>query len=132
MKNSIYILGVIVAVVVLSSCEGETRYNWYLDNQSSNPLNLGMLQSLTGDTIFGNIQSGERFLLEYSEDMGGSGTALSPLTEIPYMNVVNSLGDTLNKDYTDLNNWTYNIEKVKNTPAIWEQEYIFSVLDSDF
>ena len=132
MKKLVYLFGFIAAIAFLSSCEGETRYKWFLDNQSSNPLNLDFLQSYSSDTIFENIDPGERFQLEYSEDMGGSSSALNPNTVFSYMNVVNSLGDTLNKDYTDLNNWTFNIEKVKNTPVIWEHEYMFSVLDGDF
>ena len=132
MKKTILISLAVFSIFILASCEGETRYNWYLDNQSSSEINLDCLNYYSEDTIFKNISPGERFQLEYSEDMGGDATALNPLTQFPYMSIINAAGDTLQKDYSQLGNWEYTIEKVKKHPAIYEHEYSFVINDGDF
>lgn len=116
--------------VLLCSCEGSTRIENTVTNQSSTPIHLEISSIYTDfkDTV---IQPGETAQVVYREAMGGRPEPGYPATNISQMLTYNAT-DTVGKSFIEKSSWNSVAQRVKRVPSIWDHKHRFVVTDADF
>lgn len=130
MKNSFF-LGISILAIFLVSCEGKTVFELRISNQSSNEI-TAYYQIIYDDPKEETIASNRDKYIMYTENVGGKSEAISPDLYFESLVIVNSLGDTCTKDFTDDFAWKREVEEEKKTPASYSHDYNFIVEDIDF
>jgi hypothetical protein len=119
-------------ISLLTACEGNTDYTWKVANNSSTSITAYSMGILDTTANVKQIASSSTEIILLGGQMGGNSTAQEPETYLSSLIIINTNGDTAQKDFTDLSNWETSIDHVKKTPSFYEHEYTFSISDTDF
>lgn len=118
----------------LTSCEGNTRLEWSLENQSSDDLFIVHeawdYAALPPDTLM--VLSGETLLLGSNDLLGGNANAYAPASFIDTLFIFSASGNLCTKDWEETNNWLIESEELSRVPSSWRHTYVLSVDDGDF
>ena len=130
--KSILKLAILTPIIILSACEGNTDYTWKVANNSSTSITAYSMGILDTTANVEQIAPGSSATVLLGGQMGGNSSAQEPETYLSSLIIVNSDGDTAQKDFANLSNWEANIDQVKKTPSFYEHTYTFGVADTDF
>lgn len=122
----------ILLSVLFTSCEGNTDYEWKVENKSSTAIEV--ISHITFLDVSANktIEVNDITTITVSDQLGGNSTEQEPSNTFSIFKIVNANGDTLIKDYRLSANWDANIEHLKKVPSNYKHDYTFTVVDSDF
>lgn len=128
------VFGLAVLFFTLVSCEGNTRLEWSLENQSSSELTIihksWDYAGLPAETLL--ISSGETLLLGANDVLGGQPNPWAPASFIDTLFIYNSTGALSTKDWEETDTWAIETEELKKMPASWRHRYTLTVGDGDF
>lgn len=120
--------------LLFTSCEGNTRLDWRLNNQSSSDLYVihkaWDYANVFPDTLF--VGAGEELILGTNDLLGGNSQAYAPASFIDTLFILNSSGAYCTKDWQETAAWEIQSEQVRKIPSNWEHIYRLSVDDGDF
>jgi len=123
-----------VCALLLISCEGNTRLEWSLDNQSSDDLFIVHeawdFAALPPDTLL--VLSGETLLLGSNDLLGGNANAYAPASFIDTLFIFSASGNLCTKNWEDAENWKIESEELSKIPSSWRHTYVLTVDDGDF
>ncbi|GEM_PF-623157 len=120
----------IFASTFLSSCEKETFIEYYIDNQSSTSIIIDGTDIIHSTDLDQTISSREKMRITNWSKRGLQTDLFEPTTMFGNnMLIINSNGDTLQKDYKALSNWQSNVDGQRKTAS---HDYILVVTDVDF
>ena len=112
----------------LLSCEGQTKYDFRINNQSSSTLtSIAYNAGVDSTAIPANTQQ----TIYYYERLGGQGVAAKVSDIISDLLVINGQ-DTCVLDLLDDANWIIESEKTKALPASYNHTYKITLTDQDF
>jgi len=118
----------------LIACEGNTRMEWSIHNQSSSSLTVihdaWDYAFLDPETLV--ISPGELLLIGANDVLGGQPNAWEPSSFIDTLFIYNDAGSMCTKDWQEMDNWLIETEELKKVPANWQHTYLLSVSDADF
>lgn len=117
-------------LLFLSSCEKETYVDYYIDNQSSSVVTVDGKNIITSNSINKMINPNDKMNIAGWSKLGKQTDFFEPTSMFGNdLVVVNSIGDTLLKDYKLLSNW---ISDLNDQRAVASHEYILLITDADF
>jgi len=120
----------IFASTLLSSCEKETFIEYYIDNQSSTSIIIDGTDIIHSTDLDQTISSREKMRITNWSKRGLQTDLFEPTTMFGNnMLIINSNGDTLQKDYKALSNWQSNVDGQRKTAS---HDYSLVVTDVDF
>ena len=126
--------GFVALAISLFSCEGNTRLEWNLQNDSSEDVYVVHkawdYSSIPPDTV--SVAAGETYLLGVNDILGGNSIPWDPASFIDTLFVTSATGALCNKDGTDTENWGIVSQEERRIPSNWSHTYFFSVEDADF
>ena len=127
-------LTLVALALLLISCEGNTRLEWSLENQSSDDLIVVHeswdYAALPADTLM--ILSGETLLLGSNDLLGGNANAYAPASFIDTLFIYSATGNLCTKNWGDTENWKIESEELSKVPSSWRHTYVLTVDDGDF
>jgi hypothetical protein len=127
-------LTLVALALLLISCEGNTRLEWSLENQSSDDLivvhDSWDYSALPPDTVL--ILSGETYLLGSNDVLGGNANAYAPASFIDTLFIYSATGNLCTKNWGDTENWKIESEELSKVPSSWRHTYVLTVDDYDF
>ena len=129
-KSNIHLIAILIGVIALTSCEGNTRRYLTVKNSSSESINViynDFNMHFDTLTIVPNTQTD----LLFSSDRGGKSNSGSPSEYILNMAIFKGQDSCIKNNQLDAN-WIITSEQTKRVPSHWEHHYTFDVLDSDF
>lgn len=127
------IIKLFTVILLLSSCEGQTTYEWVVTNSGSDSIRAFANVNLNyiGVEEY-KIGPGESLTCAASEKRGGTADPGSMTQNLTEFYVLNSAGDTCTKDGFNENNWEAHTKHAKKIPSIYNHSFWFTVNDSDF
>ena len=127
-------LGLVALAISLFSCEGNTRLEWNLQNDSTEAVYVVHkawdYSSIPPDTV--SIAAGETYLLGVNDILGGNSTPWDPASFIDTLFVTSAAGALCTKDWTNTENWWMVSQEERRIPSNWSHTYFFRVEDADF
>jgi len=134
MRFSLTLAALASLALLLISCEGNTRLEWSLDNQSSEDLlvvhEAWDYAALPPDTLL--VLSGETLLLGSNDMLGGNANAYEPASFIDTLFIYSASGNLCTKNWEETENWNIESEELSRVPSSWLHSYVLSVDDGDF
>ena len=130
--NGFFLIAIPVFASLFSSCEGNTDYEWIIQNDASSLISVKANNAIYQDSTKTNIASNQQEKLMTYSMLGGSSKPLDPGASFSDLLILNSDGDTLKKDYQLNTNWNITITTVSKIPANYKHQYLFQVTDNDF
>lgn len=134
MRFSLTLATLVSLALLLISCEGNTRLEWSLNNQSSEDLLIVHeawdYAALPPDTLL--VLSGETLLLGSNDMLGGNANAYAPASFIDTLFIYSGSGNLCTKNWEDTENWKIESEELSRVPSSWLHTYALSVDDGDF
>ena len=126
--------GFVALAISLFSCEGNTRLEWNVQNNSSEDVYVVHkawdYSSIPPDTV--SIATGETYLLGVNDVLGGQSIPWDPASFIDTLFVTSATGALCTKDWTDTENWGIVSQEERRIPSNWSHTYFFRVEDDDF
>ena len=120
----------IVASSFLSSCEKETFIEYHIDNQSSTSIMIDGSDIIHSTDLDLTISTYEKKRITNWSKRGIQTDLFEPTSMFGNdMLIINSNGDTLQKDYKVLSNWLSDVDNQRKTAS---HDYILVVTDADF
>ena len=119
-----------MGLVLLSSCEKETYVEHFIENRSTSTITVNGTDIIHASGVDHAIPAGQKVAIS-SWTKRGKQTDLFPPTMMfgDDMIVTNASGDTLTKDYTNLSNWSADVEDKRATAS---HDYVLIISDNDF
>jgi len=134
MRFSLTLAALASLALLLISCEGNTRLEWSLDNQSSEDLlvvhEAWDYGALPPDTLL--VLSGETLLLGSNDMLGGNANAYEPASFIDTLFIYSASGNLCTKNWEETENWNIESEELSRVPSSWLHSYVLGVDDGDF
>ncbi len=117
---------------LLVSCEGNTRLEWSLENQTS-----GYLYVIHDDSDYQwydtlTAAPGEVLLLGQNDILGGRELPFDPFSFIDTLWIYNEQGHLTTKDWQETLNWEIESFHDRNIPSQWRHTYLITLAESDF
>lgn len=128
--KKLLILGSIATMLI--SCEGNTNFEYMIRNESSSPVTVSYIFSMTGDSTSFEIPNGSTKSIEAFDLRGGRSEANDISSHLQEFYIINSSNDTCQKDESIDANWKIGIDHVSKVPSAYGHEYLFTVDDSNF
>ena len=126
--------GLVALIFSLFSCEGNTRLEWNLRNDSSEAVYVVHkawdYSSVPPDTL--SVAAGETYLLGVNDMLGGHSIPWDPASFIDTLFVTSATGALCAKDWTNTENWGIVSQEERRIPSNWSHTYFFRVEDADF
>lgn len=120
-----------VVMLFLISCEGSAERVWSVKNSTSDLVKVRAGLRINSDTIWQNIEAGDSKIITITtEDWGNSDPQFA--YDVFSSFLVTKIGDTIEKDWADNDNWEIYIEQTKHKPDHYQQTYDFVVTAADF
>lgn len=127
-------IGLALLTGLLVSCEGNTRIEWNLQNESSEDVYVVHkawdYAGIPPDTQF--VAAGETRLLGVNDVLGGMSTPWDPASFIDTLFITSASGALCTKDWTNTDQWGIVSQEEQRIPSNWSHTYFFRVDDSDF
>jgi|TARA_B110000483_G_scaffold241433_1_gene324426 hypothetical protein len=124
------VLILFLAFFFLSSCEKETYLDYYIDNQSSNVINVDGSDIIHSTDIYQTINPNEKKNVAAWSKRGKQIEFFEPTAMFGNdLIITNAPRDTLTKDYKLLSNWT---SDVNDQRAVASHECVLVITDVDF
>ena len=134
MRFSLTLAALASLALLLISCEGNTRLEWSLDNQSSEDLlvvhEAWDYAALPPDTLL--VLSGETLFLGSNDMLGGNANAYEPASFIDTLFIYSASGNLCTKNWEETENWNIESEELSRVPSSWLHSYVLGVDDGDF
>ncbi len=134
LRLTIKSIGFVALAILLFSCEGNTRFEWNLQNFSSEAVHVVHdawdYSFLSPDTVV--VAAGETYLLGMVDVRGGNPHPWDPVTFIDTLIVNTASGALCTKDWTDTENWGIVSQEESRIPSSWSHIYFFRLEDADF
>lgn len=121
----------LMASFFLVSCKGDTSRQRVIQNNTGGFIVINAVFT-NGETYNSVLMSGSSVTILTTIQTEPSDFITEPSDEIDSMVIINSLSDTLLKDYKLQSNWSNFADEVKKNPETWRHTYTFSVNDIDF
>ncbi|NQT77354.1 MAG: hypothetical protein HQ565_06545 [Bacteroidetes bacterium] len=122
----------LLLIFLLLSCQGSTNREWRVNNASSTTIQVRAVLVLGTDSIYESIETGEtRIIIITSEPRANSDPQQAYEVFSSFL-VTNANGDTIEKDFTNNDNWEIYIEHTKHRPDHFDLTYTLIVKDEDF
>lgn len=121
--------GIILLLLALSSCEGNTTRQWTVRNYSSQDISMETL--IDGQSKSFQIEIGDEEIILLDDKRGGQkdpGNAMSRLDSILIFNTQ----DTAHSNFEDANRWSIKSDHRNKVPSDYFHEFILEITDSDF
>ena len=115
--------------ITLNSCDGHTKREWNITNNSSNTIFLEA-DSMIWNQAIAPIPAGQTSTILVRDVIRGESFAGNPVVEGNLL-IFNS-EDTLLKDVNSESNWRTDSEQIKKYPSKYEHIFSFELNDSDF
>jgi hypothetical protein len=120
----------LLVTAFLSSCEKETFIDYYIDNQSSNSISIDGTDIIHSMDINHTISENEKMKITNWSKRGIQTDLFDPTTMFGNdLLIINSNGDTLQKDYKILSNWQSSVDDQRKTAS---HDYTLVITDADF
>lgn len=127
-------IGFALLAGLLVSCEGNTRLEWSLQNESSEDVYVVHKAwdyvGLPPDTQF--VAAGETRVLGVNDVLGGTSTPWDPASFIDTLFISSVSGALCTKDWTNTDQWGIVSQEERRIPSNWSHTYFFQVDDGDF
>ncbi len=121
-------------LIALVSCEGNTRLEWSLENQSSSELTVVHKSwdyaGLPPETRL--VPAGTTMLLGANDVLGGQPNAWAPASFIDTLFIYDDSGALSSKNWMETDAWVIRTEELNKVPANWLHRYTLTVDDGDF
>lgn len=115
-----------------ASCEGNTDFNWLLENESSFVIEAEYGRTFEGDTLLSVVDPGSSIVMSTTSKLGGDPSPNLPSSTFNYFLVINESGDTLQIDMMDPNQWDVDIKERSRIPSDFLHTYRMIITDDDF
>jgi len=130
--KAFHIAWIMVLAIVFVSCEGNTDWTWYIENDSSGTIEVHSVINLNDIDSIQFIPSGVQREIATMNMRGGRENPGSPSASMVSLVILNEEGDTILKDPKIDGNWFSNSIQRKKIPSQWEHDFHFQVFDVDF
>jgi len=127
MKKWLFLSSLIL--LLLSSCESETDVTYYVENRSSQTVNLSGRDLIHSSDVSETIASSETVAFMNWSKLGKDATIFEPADVFSDLRIVNEGGDTANTNFQDLNQWEVNVEESRFMAI---HQYTWVITDADF
>jgi len=115
LKTNTILFGLlIIALIFLTACEGETTYTKRISNFSTDTITINIYSEWQGmqEQVFLMPNSSETIFLSYK--LGGDASGIDCTHELDSVNTIVLSGKTLVKDIMNNDNWLNQIDSRKN------------------
>lgn len=120
----------ITLLIGCASCETETYVDYFIDNQSSTTITVEGSNIISSIGISEAIASGERKIIASWSKLGKSKEIFEPESMFGTdLIITNSEGDTLLKDFKELDSWVVKVNEERWTAT---HDYTLEIMDTDF
>lgn len=125
-------IGFLCILVSLAACEGNTRLEWSLDNQSSE--DVFVIHKAWDYPWFDSlyVSAGEELVLGQNDVLGGQSQPWAPFSFIDTLFIYSASGDPCTLDWQETESWEIKSEEESRTPSSWKHFYTLTVGDEDF
>jgi hypothetical protein len=125
-----HFLLVTLTILLVSSCEKETYIDYYIDNQSSSSVTVNGRDIIHSTDVTKTIVAKEKTKITHWSKRGLQTELFQPTSMFGNnMLIVNSNGDTLQRDYKSLSNWQSSVDNQRKTAS---HDYTLIITDADF
>lgn len=123
-------------VLALVSCEGNTRYEVMVRNETENAIRVEhqsrSLSNLDTFIIMTNVGPGETVLLSSEDWLGGRSEAAEPIQILDSMAVFNASNEQSNHAWRIPEQWYIQSYQDRRIPSQWRHTYLLGVSEGDF
>ena len=123
-------------ILVLTSCEGNTRYEVRLFNQTTGGIRAEYraLQLSELDTVFSldSLQPGETLLIHSSDWLGGRSNPAEPSEVLGSIVIFNAQGNQSQHPWRAIEAWVVESHHDRKIPSQWRHTYLLRVTEDDF
>lgn len=123
-------------ILALASCEGNTRYEMRLLNESTGGIRAEYraLQLSELDTVFSldSLQPGEILLIHSSDWLGGRSNPAEPSAVLDSIAIFSAQGNQSQHPWRAFETWTVESHHDRKIPSQWRHTYLLRVTDDDF
>ena len=131
MKKTFLILSLsISAIIALTSCEGNTRRTFKIENQGSQSIDV-YFTDFSGDSTAITVVPNSTGIVQTYDMLGGNSDSGQP-GELSYITDIYQGSDTCKKDRNTKQNWLIISTHERKAPSQWDHQYTFTVDDQDF
>ena len=130
MKSQYYSIYLLMIIIGLSACEGNTTHEFTIHNKSNYPININA-QSYYPQSIDTSLASNQKITLFVFDHLGGQSNPGLTNDYIDSLLIYNDL-DTSSKDHTIQSNWLIESEHLKKVPSQYYHSFTLEVQDADF
>ena len=125
------LFALILMSACLMACEGNTRLEWSLENESSG--NVIVIHDASDYDFFDtlHISAGEARLLGQNDYLGGHSLPFDPFSFIDTLLIYNDSGQISSKDWEQTLNWQIESFQDRKMPSQWRHTYLLTIDDGD-